>query len=74
MDIDYLVSDAISVVMSAVSSVIDLFNRIPSMWVIIILGVVFFMYFSRMIIAPLFGGAPHYSRGSDSARKKGENE
>ena len=65
-------NDAVNVVMTGVNGAFSLFERIPQEWVALILGVVFFAFFSRLIIAPLFGGSFH--RGTDSVRKADEEE
>lgn len=68
---DYL-SEAITTVMSAVEGAFSLLDRIPQRWLVLIIGIVFFCYFSRLIIAPLFGATFH--SGTDSARKVDNEE
>lgn len=65
-------NDAVNVVMSGVNGAFSLLDRIPQEWIALILGVVFFAFFSRLIIAPLFGASFH--RGTDSARKVDDEE
>lgn len=67
-------SSAFNAVMQAVNGAFEWFARLPEELTYLLVGLTLFVFFCRLIIAPMFGSG--FSRGgSDSVnRGKGESE
>ena len=68
------VSETFFFLFQGVNAVIEWFQTyIVGDWALIVFGSIFFYIFSRLILAPLFGGRVR-SGSSDSVKKKGDEE
>lgn len=67
-------SGAFNTVMQAVNGAFEWFARLPEELTYLLVGLTLFVFFCRLILAPLFGSGFH-SGGSDSAKsRKGDTE